>query len=262
MDVPIDTGIPFSFDAEIGFFEKASAPEGQRRRFGGLVSLETKDQQGETLLQDGLDFSHFLRNGWFNDNHSKATDGIVGYPDPASYRIYAKGERLPDGLTAHARGTWVEGWMLEGTGNDPCDRLWRLGRSLGKTPRRLGFSVEGSVLRRIGLDRKTVAEARVRNVAITNCPVNSDTRLQVLAKSLDVVRRTNDTTYERFVRALTNERTGSTPVTASPARTLTQAETLAIVRNRYPDVSEQTINKIAKWAFDHARGYSHAASRP
>lgn len=164
-------------------FEKANAPEGQKRRIGGLVSTETRDRENEVILQRGLDFSEFLKSGYFNDNHAKDVAGIVGTPDPKALRYVKKGEVLPNGETAPANGHWAEGWMLEG--DRRAEDIWSKIQSLQKSPnRRLGFSIEGAIQRRTGRDFKTIAKAKVRHVAITHCPVNMDTRLDVLAKSL------------------------------------------------------------------------------
>ena len=184
-------GIPFDFDIPMIAFEKADAPKGQRRRIGGIASLETKDRQDEVLLARGLDFSDFMSNGWFNDNHSKKTTDIVGYPE--KHQMFRKGERLPNGEIASAPGHYVEGYLLEDHG--PADEIWNLARSLQKTDRRLGFSVEGRVLKRGGFHKsggKLVAKAKVRNVAITNCPVNTDSKMSVLAKSLQAVEESGD----------------------------------------------------------------------
>ena len=176
--------IPFQFEVPIDFFEKASAPKGKQRRIGGLISTETPDRQGETVLQNGLDFSNFLKHGWFNDNHDKGTAEMVGYPELV--KRVKQGEKLPNGVTAPAIGTWCEGHMLN---NDRANRIWKMGQDLKKTNRRLGYSLEGTVTHRSGLLRKTVARAKVRNVAITNCPVNTDSRLDLLVKSLDAMNR-------------------------------------------------------------------------
>lgn len=178
--------VPFQFECPAVFFEKASAPPGQRRRIAGIISTESRDRQKEVVIQKGLDFDPFINHGWFNDNHSKNTAGIVGYPDSVKY--FAKGQKLPNGQVAHTNMHWSEGYLLEG--HEPADKLWNLGQSLQKSggDRRLGFSIEGNVEKRIGAGRKTIAKARVRNVAITNCPVNVDTRLEVIAKSLMAVQ--------------------------------------------------------------------------
>lgn len=192
--------LPFEFECPAAFFEKSDAPEGKKRRIAGIISTETRDRQNEVVLQKGLDFNPFLTGGWYNDNHSKDTDGIVGYPD--SVKQFKKGSSLPNGEVAQTNLTWAEGYLLEG--HDRSDRLWKLGCSLQKSggDRRLGFSIEGSVEKRTGDDRKTIAKARVRNVALTNCPVNTDTRLEVLAKSIVAVAQTNDDELEQAIKAL------------------------------------------------------------
>lgn len=163
--------IPFHFEFPFEVWEKAGAEPGKQRRIGGVISTEDKDRQGEVVLQRGLDFSEFLSHGWFNDNHSKETTGIVGYPEKVEKRVI-------NGRPSH----YVEGYLLPDFPR--ANEIWKLAQALQKTNRRLGFSIEGSVLRRDGLEGKTVAKAKVRNVAVTNCPVNTSTGLEILAKSL------------------------------------------------------------------------------
>lgn len=172
----------FQFFTPVSFFEKANAAEGFRRRIGGLVSTEGRDKEGETILQRGLDFSGFLEDGWYNDNHSKLQTGVLGYPDHV--QRFKKGDVLPDGGIAPNAGTWAEGYLLEGW--KPADEIWALGQALKKTQgrRRLGFSIEGTIQTRTGPQRKTIAKAKVQNVAITHCPVNPETGLAILVKSL------------------------------------------------------------------------------
>jgi len=169
----------FDFDLPVSFFEKADAEPGKERRIGGIATLETKDRQGEIILARGVDFSDFVQNGWFNDNHSKNTTDILGYPEQAKF--FRKGSALPNGETAKAAGHWVEGYLLNTPG---ADKVWELGRALAQTNRRLGFSVEGKIEKRTGPLQKTIAKALVRNIAITNCPVNAGARMEILAKSL------------------------------------------------------------------------------
>jgi hypothetical protein len=179
--------IPFSFELPISFFEKAAGEPSKMRRIGGIISTENPDRHGEIILQDGLDLDEFIANGWLNDNHSKATEDILGYPEVV--QKYKKGQQLPDGNVAHANGTWMEGYLL----NTPkADRIWELGNALQETNRRLGYSVEGGIYKRIGRNKKTIAKAKVRNVAITNCPVNTDSRLDILSKSLQAVQASED----------------------------------------------------------------------
>jgi hypothetical protein len=55
--------------------------------------------------------------------------------------------------------------------------------------RSLGFSIEGKVKARTGSDRKTIAKAEVEHVAITHAPVNPDTKLECLAKSIHAIEQ-------------------------------------------------------------------------
>ena len=179
---------PFSFEVPVTFFEKADAPEGKQRRIGGIITTDAPDRQGEVVLQEGLDFSDFTANGWFNDNHSKDTDGIVGYPEIV--KKFKKGEELPNGEKSKTAGHWAEGYLLK---TDRGNKIWELGQALQGTGRRLGFSVEGKIVKRDGsrtIAKKSddgttqwvgnrIAKAVVRNVAVTNCPVNQETGLEI-----------------------------------------------------------------------------------
>jgi len=202
---------PFEFEVPVTFFEKADAPKGKQRRIGGIISTEAPDRQGETVLADALDLSDWLKNGWYNDNHTKDTDGIVGYPEVA--KKFQKGDKLPTGETAQHAGHWAEGYLLK---TDRGDKLWELGQALQGTGRRLGFSVEGKILRRSGprtIVKKSedgtpqwvgsnIAKALVRNVAITNSPVNTDTGLEILNKSIEALQRADDDELETRVAHL------------------------------------------------------------
>jgi len=163
---------PFAFDFDVEVFEKASAAAGKERRIGGIISTDHLDRQGEVLIAEGLDLDPFLSKGWFNDNHSPDTDGVVGYPEFAELRT------LPGGLH---KGWYVEGYLLK---TDRATRIWDLAKDLQKHDRKLGFSVEGGITERDTNDSKKVRKAVVREVAITKCPVNVETALEVLVKSL------------------------------------------------------------------------------
>lgn len=172
----------FQFFAPLSFFEKSDADKGKTHRIAGIISTEELDKQGEVIIQKGLDFKPFLKGGWFNDNHSKKTADVLGYPE--SVKQFQKGQALPDGNAAPANCTWAEGYLLD---TPEARRIWDLGLGLQKSGgnRRLGYSIEGQVVQRDGPQNRVVAKAIVRNVAITNQPVGENTRLEVLAKSLE-----------------------------------------------------------------------------
>lgn len=171
---------PFKFDIQVECFEKAGVDPSKERRIGGIVSTGDIDRQGEQLIQKGLDFSPFLKGGWFNDNHDHSTEALVGYPDLCELR------QLGDGET----GWYVEGYLLKG--HQRADNLWNIAQALQKSDRRLGFSVEGAIEERDSKDPKIVRKASVREVAITRCPVNVNTGLDILAKSLSAGAAVSD----------------------------------------------------------------------
>lgn len=167
----------FRFHCELSAYEKADAPDGQRMRIGGIASTEALDADGERLVQEGLDFKPFLERGWFNDNHGKGSLDVVGYPTGA--RLVKQGEALPNGQKSKKRGWWVEGYLLN---TEKGRKLWQLAQALEETPRKLGFSVEGSVVQRAAADK--VGKAKIKHVAVTHCPKNHESELYTLSKAL------------------------------------------------------------------------------
>jgi len=247
---PFSPEIPFRIDIPIEVWHKAGEP-GKERRIGGVISTEHEDKQGEIVVQRGLDFGDFLKNGWLNDNHSRDTAGVVGYP----LRV----ERTTvDGKPA----TRMEGYLLEGT--KQADKIWELAQALQTTDRRLGWSIEGKVLRRSGPDGKQIAGARVTNVAITNCPVNTKTGLDVLAKSLMAVEKMMEagsaitppatpTPGDGFaLRTESLESSPSRPKKKKRRRQLTKAEAMRVIGDRFPRISRGTAEKI--WLFASRKG--------
>lgn len=157
-------------------FEKADAPKGKRRRIRGIISTQHVDLQGETVLQDGLDLTPIAAGqAWFNDNHNRATGHELGIPEK-TWRVSVR-----DASGAIVPATAVEGYLLD---TPEAERVWNNAQALQGTGRSYGFSVEGRVLSRDPLDPKIVRRAEVRQIAITRSPVNPNTKLEVLAKSL------------------------------------------------------------------------------
>ena len=163
------TWVPF----RIVGLEKAGDKGEKRYRIQGIATTEHMDQDGDTIVQGGLDFTPFLKHGWFNDNHSKDTADVLGYPD----RVYSV-VLDDDGVKVPA--TAVEGYLLD---TPAARKIVEIARSLEGTPRQLGFSIEGPLPVRDPRNPNRIVKATVRNVAITNCPVNPHTKLG-LAKSL------------------------------------------------------------------------------
>lgn len=140
---------------------------------GGIISTDTVDQQGDMLLQSGMDFTYFIDKGWFNYEHKQGADNILGAPTKVE-------PVMIDGKQA----TRVEGYLL----NDvPRAReIIDIARAIERAdlPRTIGFSVEGQVLARDKDNPKVITRSRILNVAITSAPVNPDARLEIIARSL------------------------------------------------------------------------------
>ena len=154
---------------------KAEGDSYNSRKIIGIMSTDNKDRQGEIVKADGLDFEDFLKSGHLNDNHSQETSAIVGYPEEVKY--YKSLSEFQDGMDG--AGWTCKGYILKGTKRS--DDIWELAKALSTVPgKSLGFSIEGKVVRRAN---KTIEKARIRNVAVTNCPVNTDCSFTTLAKS-------------------------------------------------------------------------------
>lgn len=138
------------------------------------------DRTDERVLQEGLDFTPALQEGFFNDNHGKSSLDVLGYPTDA--RLLEEGEPLPDGSgeLAPTRCWWVEGHLID---DEAGRKLFDKIKALAKTDRRLGFSIQGPPPVRDPI-RNEVVRARVDQIAITYCPASYGTEVRALAKAL------------------------------------------------------------------------------
>lgn len=186
MTVAVDKSGRFRIVAPASVFEKADAPVGQRRRIGGVVSTDSWDREGERILQEGLNFQPFLQGGWFNDNHKSQTGKGVGFP--TGVRLFRAGDILPNGQRAATNCHWAEGYLLDG--HPPADEIWSMAQALNRAGQghRLGFSIEGLIRARDQENERVILSADVMEVAVTRCPINTDTKVELLSRALSTVR--------------------------------------------------------------------------
>lgn len=247
-------------------------------KIAGVASTEHRDQEGDVVMQDGLDWRPFLAYGFFNDNHSDGTCDVLGYPT----KVYAM--TLRDG-DRRVKATAVEGFLF----NTPAaERLAATAMAMEGTPRQFGLSVEGPPPQRDPVDKKLVVAGLVRNVAITNCPVNARTYVGVqLAKSLDAARRLAGMRkaasaghpggdagnlrpimpeslgglaggFSLDVEALRRlcddwaPANGGVSIPLSPPRSLTKAEAREVVRARFPGATPDLVERVIQ--FSHRLG--------
>lgn len=220
------------FGGTITLRKSESGGEGaeDERRIGGTCSTETLDRQEERVIAKGLDFGPFLSYGWFNDNHSAATSAVLGWPTNA----YLKSDRW-----------FTEGCLLKGY--KPADDVWELAKSLEKSgaPRLLGFSIEGKVVQR-DTNSNRIIRAIVRNVAITNCPVNPDCEWRVLAKAFAPVE-TIDNAVRKAMSVGYGGNTGSSPLFGGGTTDIEIHDLKRRIKQHRPGWSDFLVTRMARY---------------
>lgn len=137
-----------------------------RRIIQGIASTDDTDLQGEVVIQKGIDYSYFMRHGFLNDDHKEGPEHKVG--EPLECRI------TPAGF-------WIKAMLYKG--KERADFWWEHITALknNDSSRKVGFSIQGKVLRREG---KTIHKCWLQDVAITASPVNTSTWAEI-SKSLN-----------------------------------------------------------------------------
>jgi len=134
-------------------------------KIGGVASTEDKDFQGEIVKIDGLDISALAKNGFFNQDHKKGFENILGKVDLAEKRDNPE----------YGKHLYVEGTLFKTQAASQA--AWNIMNELDKSSdeRKMQLSVEGKILKREGKDKKTITKAKVENVALTLKPINEKT---------------------------------------------------------------------------------------
>ena len=147
-------------------------------KIGGIISSDTNDQEGDVLLQEGMDWSYFLERGYFNYEHQQGPENILGVPDKVEL-VDMNGKKA----------TKVEGFLLMDT--PKAKDVYQSIKAVAKAGlnRQIGFSVEGQVIERDLENPKIVKRAKILNVSITAHPVNPDAKLELLARSLMIAEK-------------------------------------------------------------------------
>lgn len=163
----LDNKFNFFIPAE---FEKAKGQSGKEEmKIKGICSSAVQDSDDEILFPSGFNFQPLLKTGFFNYNHqsNKNAEAIIGQP------TYA--EVINDG-----RDFYIEGFLYQ---DDPqAKAVWNKAKILEKNSpdRRFGFSIEGKATKRDPLNEKRILEAIITGVAITPCPKNPNTLLEIM----------------------------------------------------------------------------------
>lgn len=159
----------FNFWLPISAIQKAASTEAEakdgKRWIQGLASTEDRDLQDETVLQNGIDHSYFLKHGYINDDHKSGPENKVG--EPTECRLTKA-------------GLWIKGFLYKGHAR--ADYWWEFLNALDQSgsTRKVGFSIQGKIVRREG---KSILKCWLQDVAITAAPVNTSTWAEIV-KSL------------------------------------------------------------------------------
>ena len=219
--------------------------EDGKRWIQGIASTDARDLQGEVVVQDGIDFGYFLKNGYFNDDHKDGPEHKLG--EPTKCRV------TKDGL-------WVKGFLYKSEKQERAGHYWNLIAAQGAegdSQRSVGFSIQGKVLKRKG---NVIERCWIQDVAITTAPINAKTWADVV-KSLSDSDWNEDEDTDNTDKALTASGSGSPTVPESledklkvdrdspVIKSLSFAETVSYVETLY-GVDTAEASSIARVAFD------------
>jgi len=220
---------------------KSDASKKDGKRFVcGIASTDSRDLQGEVVDQQGLDFSYFIKHGYFNNDHKAGFQNKVGQPTECK-------------LTKN--GLWVKGFLFKE--HPVADEIWELMNSLSASgsSRKVGFSIQGKVLKKEG---NIIKKCWLTDIAITPHPVNTQTWAEV-AKSLSAQKwdLTKDDEVEAHEKALSAGGGNTLSVESLDAdlknqkteKSFTFDETVSFVKS-YLGVPTETAEQIAKVAFE------------
>lgn len=134
-------------------------------RVRGLASTETVDQQGEIIIQKGMDLTPIeQRKGILNWDHQKGPENTIG---------------LLDGYQQTDKGLYVEGRLFKN--HSKAKAVREIMESLDKGDRgRMGLSVEGKILERDPTNPMVIRRCQINAVALTMNPVNQSTYMDVI----------------------------------------------------------------------------------
>lgn len=148
-----------------------------KMRLGGIASTSDEDSDGEFLDPKGFDINPLLKSGLVNWHH-RAKDqpnAIIGEP--------IKAEIKPEGL-------YIETELY--SSSKIAQDVWELAETLEKNSktRRLGYSIEGKVVKRKSEDKnspdyKKIQKAIITGVAITHQPKNPKTFANIIKGEID-----------------------------------------------------------------------------
>jgi len=162
IDFVKDDEFNFWLPMEIAKASSKDKSKGRKRLIQGIASTTDEDLQKEVVAQNGIDFSYFLKFGYYNNDHKPGFENKVG--QPLECKVTSK-------------GLWTKGFLFDG--HKVSDAIWELAQALeaSQSDRKLGFSIQGKVTRRAG---RRILKCWIQDIAITAAPINTNTWLDVV----------------------------------------------------------------------------------
>lgn len=162
-----------TFHFYIPLHKSADATD-DKRLIEGIASTEDADLQAEKVIQKGIDITYFVKHGNLNWDHKSEPQYVIGEPLECTQTL---------------QGLYVKGLLYKN--HKVADGVWELANAMEKSggTRRLGFSIQGKVLRRQdGGSVKTIEACWLQAIAVTANPINTHT-------FLDIVKALNEETW-------------------------------------------------------------------
>lgn len=207
-------------------------------RLGGIASTSDEDSDGEFLDPKGFDIKPLLTSGMVNWHHQakEHPDTIIGEPSKAEIR--------PEGL-------YIE-TDLYPSSKVACD-VWELANTLEKDSktRRLGYSIEGKVIKRKSNDKnspdyKRIEKAIITGVAITHMPKNPKTFANIIKGDIEDDFNEDEKTEEQ--KSLDTERGAALKKESVDSKlkvtTFSKAEVLERLFQDIPGISIEKAEQI------------------
>jgi len=157
--------IPLGLEPDL---EKSGGEDDNKYYIKLLAGDNAKDIQGEIVEPEGFMLDYLMKGGYFNYDHKPGSENLIG--EPTDY------EFVKD-LSKGYCGLLVKGFLYK---SKPVARhIIEHVRTLKEvgSKRRLGASVEG---KRIESNGNRIVKAFIKNIAITEHPINRNTWVDII----------------------------------------------------------------------------------
>lgn len=150
------------------------------------------DKQGQWLDPSGFDLSDFVKSGHLNYHHLWKDKPLTIVGEPTVARVTKNNE------------LYVEGKLYKDS--QVARDLYDLGEILEKNSdtRRLGFSIEGTVIKKDPLNKNRIIKSKITQLAITPAPICPGTKMELMKGGLDDLKFDDNEDQEFLIDIVDN----------------------------------------------------------